>query len=390
MRRFIIIVASLVVMAITAVGAGDGVQAGALYVYEENGDGRVSSDTVVDGSAYIVGQTVRVSGTVRGDLYCGGNSIVVDGIIEGDVICAGGTVTVDGNVAGDVRVAAMAVTLDGAIDGNVSVFASDVRASESLVVAGDLNGATSTITIDGSIGRDIAIGADSMIVNGTVGRDITATLQSISFGEGASIGGSLTYTSPAEAAIPSGVVAGDTNFNRDTSRESYQAEMTRFFFFAIVAIALLVMLGTALMPRQVHAIGAVSWGTFGLAVVTGVTAAVFVPIIILLLIATGVGAYAAYVLLLLWLLVMALSPISFAYFLGTNIYGARSNNILVRATFGALALMVALSLPILNIFVFLIMVVAGAGLFMLRLMSSLSSNAYQIPKTETKKKRTSS
>ena len=389
MNRFKLTFIGVAAVLFGAVGVASTASAGAVYIAQENGTSAISRDTTVDGSAYLAGPSVRVSGTVNGDVYCAGNSITIDGTVTGDVLCAGNTITVDGTVEGDVRLAGAMVQLSGTVEGNASIFAADARIDDSAKVAGDLNGSAGTLTIDGIIGRDMAMNAGALTLNGMIGRDVMANLGGVTFGDDASVVGSFAYAADTELTIPEGVVGGETTFTQMTQPKSSSVQQAKFawmFFIGIVSVAILVMLGTAVIPRYVHRAGDVSWSRFGLAAVVGLTFVIVTPTIALLLAITGIGMYAAYVVFILWLLVMAAAPIPFAYFVGTKLYGSRSNNVLMRATAGALALMIALVLPVLNIFVFLFMITVGAGLFLLRAPSLYEGNPYVV--TNAKKKKT--
>lgn len=389
MNRFKLTVIGVAAVLFGAVGVASTASAGAVYIAQENGTSVVSSDTTVDGSAYIAGSSVRVSGTVNGDVYCAGNSITIDGTVTGDVLCAGNTITIDGSVKGDVRLAGAIVQLSGAVEGNASIFAAVARIDDSAKVAGDLNGGAGTLTIDGIVGRDMAMNAGALTLNGMIGRDVMANLGGVTFGDDASVIGTFAYSANTELVVPEGVVGGETTFTQMTQQKSASVQQAKFawmFFIGIVSVAILAMLGAAVIPRYVHRAGSVSWSRFGLAAVVGLTFIIVAPMAALLLAITGIGMYAAYVVFILWLLVMAAAPIPFAYFIGTKLYGSRSNNVLMRATAGSLVLMIALVLPVLNILVFMIMIVAGVGLFLLRVPSLYEGSPYIV--AETKKKKT--
>lgn len=364
------------------------VSAEAVYRANEKSNSIVAKSETVDGSAYLAGNSVRVSGTVKGDVYCAGSSIMIDGTVDGDVLCAGSNVTVNGTVKGDVRLAGAMVTLGGIVMGNASVFGADVLTDSSLQLGGDLTGGAGNLTIDGIVGRDMTAGAETLTINGTIGRDVMSGFTNVEFGEGAAIKGNFAYNSDQEASIPGDVVAGKTDFTMidNQSKNNSAAARSVAGVISVLAIGLLAVLGIILMPRQVHAASDVAWGKFGIAVVVGLTFIVIAPIAALMLLVTGVGGVIAYALILTWLLVMALSPVTFAYFVGSKVYGNKSPNILIRATVGALLLMLVLLLPIVNIFVFIVMVLSGVGMIFLGVPKLYAGSPYQVAKASAKKK----
>ena len=50
------------------------------YVNTSNAS-QVMAGQEVDGSAYLAGNSVTMSGTVKGDLYCAGNTITITGTV---------------------------------------------------------------------------------------------------------------------------------------------------------------------------------------------------------------------------------------------------------------------------------------------------------------------
>lgn len=388
MSKLKIVIASL--GAILTVGgfSATAVSAEAVYRSSEESTTSVASDETVDGSAYLAGNNVRVSGTVKGDVYCAGSNITISGTVEGDVLCAGSSVTVDGTVKGDVRLAGATVTLGGVVNGNASLFGATVIADSSLELGGDLTGGASSLTVDGVIGRDLSIGSDSLTINGTVGRDVTGGFTNIEFGDSGKVKGNLTYTSNREATIPNSAVAGETSFtlSSDQTTGTNNVVGPLAALLSVLALGLLAVLGTIVMPRQVHSAADISWGRFGVAVIVGLTFIVVAPVAALMLLATGVGGVIAYALILTWLLVMAVSPVTFAYFLGSKVYGKKTPHVLVRVTIGGLLLMLALLIPVINVIMFIVMVLSGVGMSLLGVPNFYKNSPYQVAEAGAAKK----
>lgn len=391
MGKLMGIVAAVGALVIVGALSANVVSAESVYRASEKSSSTISSDETIDGSAYLAGNSVRVSGTVKGDVYCAGSSITVDGTVDGDVLCAGSNVTVNGTVMGDVRLAGATVTLGGVVRGNATVFGANVVADSSLDLGGDLTGGASSLTIDGVIGRDMTAGSELLVVNGVVGRDVISAFNNVEFGENGVIKGNLSYTSPKESAVPDGAVTGETTFtmSKDRSSGSTDAVSPIAAIIGVLAIGLLAVLGVIVVPRQVHAAADISWGRFGVAVVVGLTFVTVAPIAALMLIATGVGVAIAYAVILIWLLVMAIAPVTVAYFIGSKVYGSKTPHVLIRVTIGALILMLALLLPVINIITFIIMVLAGVGMAFLGVPRLYEGNPYQVATSRRATKKTS-
>ncbi len=358
------------------------VSAGALYLANDKGNATVEKNQVVNGAAYLAGNTVTVDGTVNGDLYCAGNSVAVRGTVSGDVLCAGNDVSIDGVVKGDVRVAGATVTLGGEVTGNATVAGSNVTASSSLKLGRDLTGGASTLKIDGEIGRDMTAGTSALVVNGTVGRNVESGFGSVAFGNEAKVGGDFSYSAQKEASVPTNVVAGETKFTmvEDGGQASVGQVSTFWGVGMAIAIAVVALLGAVVMPRQVHATASPTWGKFAAALTLGFVAVFMTPVATLLFFVTGIGAIAGYALVLMWLLLMALSPVFVAYFIGSRVYGSNSQNILVRSLAGAFVLVILLLIPGVNVASFLVMLFAGVGMVLMQVPKLYHGDAYQASK----------
>ena len=370
MKSIIISVALGLAMVGGGVWASQTVSAKAEFVQTEQGTSRIADDKVVDGSAYVAGNDVAVSGTIKGDLYCAGNTIRIDAVVEGDVICAGNNLTIGGKVKGDVRAAGATVTIDGQIDGNASLAAADIVVSKSGQFGGDVTATSSSLTIDGVVKRDLVAGAEKLTINGEISRNIKANISNLTIADNAKVGGELDYTSQNEAKIPNGVVLGETKFSENTTNkngaEQSVATVVLSSLVFVLMIGLVAVVGSAILPQFAHSTGSVSWKNFWIAVVVGLTFVLLVPLFALLLLLSVAGSLLGYALVLVWLLAMALTPVSFAYFIGSKTMSKNpSSNVMVKATVGALILMALLLLPGINIIVFMLMIFAGVGLMLI-------------------------
>ncbi|HTK39720.1 MAG TPA: polymer-forming cytoskeletal protein [Patescibacteria group bacterium] len=382
----------LALVATLAIGGlmASSVSAQAVFKTDDATDTQVAKGEVVDGAAYLVGNNIRMSGTVRGDVYCAGSTITIDGTVEGDVLCAGATVTVNGTVQGNVRLAGATIVLGGTVGKSATVLGADVTTDRTLKLANDLTGAAGNLTVDGSIGRDLTAGAGTLTLRGTVGRDVASALGTAVIANEARVKGNFAYTSDTQTTVPTSVVAGKTTFTQSTQRDNAQranyALDAVFVVLVTVGFGLMIMLGVILFPRQTHMAGAISWSSFGIASVIGLTFVVTAPLAAALLLITGVGMIISYVLILVWLLLIAVSAVPFAYFVGTKLYGSRSAQVLVRATVGALVVMLALLIPIVNVITVVVMVCTGVGMILRGVPGLYQHSPYHVREPQTKQK----
>ena len=353
--------------------------AAGLYVATEKGDAVVAADKTVDSSAYLAGQNVLVEGTVKGDLYCAGDVVKISGTIEGDVLCGAQTsLMITGTVKGDIRVAASTVMIDGSVGSNATILARDTTMTKKAIVTGDVTGGTASFTLDGGIGRDLLIGSSVMKINGTVGRDVNAGLETLSIAPGAKIAGNLSYQSTNEASIPEGVVAGKTTYTVMTQGSQEGTSGVAMALMVIAAFVILAVVVTLIMPKYVHEASIIPMRQAVLAFLLGFAAIILLPMLAVIAFVAMVGSLLGAVLLAAWLLLMLLSGVFFAYYVGALVLGKRGTHAIVVVLVGSVMIGIVLMVPVVNVILMLVLLGVGVGMQLLRLQYQFSKHPYKI------------
>jgi cytoskeletal protein CcmA (bactofilin family) len=197
----------------------------------------VPAGTTIDDDLFITGQTVTIAGQVNGEVFAFGQTVSVTGAIQRDLIAAGQQVTVDGTVGGDLRAAGQQLAVDGRVDGNATTAAQTMLLGRQGTISGSLLGAMQTLNLLGPVGRNVTVGAGTLALGSTVGRDLTAHVETLTADPSASIAGRLDYTGPQESALPAGVAAGGVQFHlaerpeqaREPARDNPFGGMSTFF-----------------------------------------------------------------------------------------------------------------------------------------------------------------
>jgi cytoskeletal protein CcmA (bactofilin family) len=184
----------------------------------------VRADETVNDDLLASGRDVRIDGRVKGDVYAFAQSVTVTGVIEGDLIAAGSQVVLDGQVDGDVRAAGATVQVNGSVGRNVSGAAQLLQLGSGGRVAGNVLGAGETVSVAGDVGGSLTGAGEKVDLQGNVGRGAELSLESLTVGPRARVGGSLTYYADHELDnIPPGVAAGGVQFVR-AERDHAKAE----------------------------------------------------------------------------------------------------------------------------------------------------------------------
>ena len=308
------------------------------------GSPSVENDGV--GPQFLSGVAVEVQDDVSGDVYASGQSITISGNVTGDVIAAAQTITITGNVDGNVRLAGQDVTINGDISRSGTIFAGALDVSGTGSIGDDLVGAAGDIAINGAVGRDVRVGVGTLIIDGTVG-------------------GSVTYNSDVDARIAEGTVGGAVErIAPEPTFEPTSGELIVAWFlgllYALVALSLITALMGWLFPRWLQNVTDHLFPTPWKPLLVGFVASIVVPVGLLALLVTFIGAPLALAGLLVWLTILLASFVFSAYYLGRLLFRGHQHPV-IKALVGGVILIIALHIPWLNIVVGAAMVFFGVG-----------------------------
>ena len=281
-----------------------------------------------------VGEYVSISGPIDDDLYLAGGEVDLYAAVDGDVVVAGGQLNLEGDVRADVTAAGGNVTLRGAVlddariaGGNLRVFASigdDLVAAGGrlhLAAATDVGGSTwlsgGDVFVDGKIAQELHVNAGSVVIAGTIGGDTWVRAKHIEIRSTAIIKGKFNYSSPQPAIIAEGArIEGEVNHTPvDVPIAPLVTGVLLFGLFILISFVITAVVFYLIFPGIIERCSVtirdapwVSLG-YGLAVFAGV------PLVIIFLLSTGVGALLALVLLAAYLVVLLSGYIAGAYFI---------------------------------------------------------------------------
>lgn len=276
----------------------------------------VVSEQIPD-NAYLLGTDVNVTVPLPADAAAAGGTVTLAAPIAGDAMLAGGTVDVKGTVAGDARIIGGRVVVEDRIGGDLVV------AGQSVLVMGS---ASSTRIVGGSVrltggsNGQVDIYGANVYLSGTFDGEVNVVASdSVTLGEGTVIRGALKYNAPQEAAIPaSATVEGGVAYTgsfaylptNEEARTFALAGASILFVVQIVAALIAVGLLAGLFPAFTRALIdkalVRSPRRFVLRALLGFALLIATPVFILLLALSFVGLGVAFVLGLLYLLLLVL------------------------------------------------------------------------------------
>jgi hypothetical protein len=307
-----------------------------------------------EGPHFYTGVLIDVSGAIDGDVYAAGQSVTISGDVTGDVIAAAQTITISGTVDGDVRLSGQDVSITGEVSRSGTVFAASFTVGDTGVVGADVVSGAGTVSIDGDVGRDMIVSVGRLDIDG-------------------SVGGSVTYVSDDEARIADGAVVGTVE--RVDPPQTPEVEVSPWavflgwflgVFYALVSLSLIMLLAGFLLPRWLDRVTAHLVPSPWKALLVGFVAAIAVPVALLFLAVTIIGAPLALAGLLVWTLMLLATFVYSAYYVGRLIFREKGHPV-AKSLVGGVILIVALQIPWLNILVWLAMVFFGLGAQLLEL-----------------------
>lgn len=368
--------------------------ANAVSTFKDGGDGNVTlaKSVVHDGAYYVAGQDITIDGTINGDLYCGGQTVRINGTVNGDVLCAAQKIVIDGVVSQDVRSAAQIITVTGKVGGTMTGFAQDIEIAKTATIGGDLNGAAQNVTVDGTVKRDVAVAAEKLAVSGLIEGSAVVGVDSLSLTSTPAVVGGLEYTSPTKQSLDDKSVTGKVTFNQsettDVDQQQAAQAAAKAAVFALIAFVFSAVVLSLFIPRTFERSYELVRKKSGMVALVGIAAGLGLPVVAGMLFLTVIGIPLGLLtivgLVLLWLLAFPFA----AYYLGRALFGRVIHNVLLLMLAGAVLLGALLLVPVLNVIVFMVMMVAGIGGVIMTMTNGYQKPSYQIaPDAEAPKKK---
>ena len=317
--------------------------------------------------AFYAGDTVKINENVNTTLFAAGEKVIVDSNVDGMCFLAGNSVKVSGTQdylfsAGKKlevnKVNAKDVFLAGK---TITVKNSSIR---DLYIAGD------TIKIDTDVTNNVYAGGDIIKINGNIYGDVDVAASKIYIGKNAHIYGTLKYPKKAKVKIANTAVVGKQQAYK--SSESRFANISTFSHIKslIVSAITMIIIGLILkklFPKmfkffndQEHSTKEI-FKTLGI----GFLLLICVPIAALVMIITIIGIPISLILIVLYALLIYLTAIPTASFIGTWLAKDKVKNEYVLLSLSIFGLYVLRMIPYIRGLVTFATLLFGLGSYVL-------------------------
>ena len=224
-----------------------------------SGEEATDAENTESGGTEQADQADQTADWTRDDLYKIDNSVTISNIVDGNVFVMGKDVKITSEIGGDVFVIADKLEIDGAyIYSSVFALANEITINGTVY---DVYAACDTFNIGekGLIYRDLRLTAQNLNISGIVNRNAYVSVGNITFAENANqlIRGNLNYSSSKQLSIPSGAVAGQTNFSQEEIKDSGNSILSHLLslIITLVITVIITLLLTWLTPKFVERVG---------------------------------------------------------------------------------------------------------------------------------------
>lgn len=368
MKKKLILLLALFMLAALSVSAAT-FKVGEIYEYKGG---------VIDDDLYIVGGVVDVSGDIDGDGTIVGGDIVVLGDVKQDITVAGGAVRILGTIGDDVRAVGGEITVSSKIGGDLVVAGGFVRVLSESTIAHDAVIAGGAVVMNGTVAGNLKVYGEEVTINGPVNGDVVLRFtKKVTIGEDAAIAGDLTYSALEEIEIPEGVIIGGEIARVEMPAKRFgkigKADLGKFIGIFLLAKLFLMLvagvLAVIVFKNFSNSVGVQAIANFWKHALIGFVTLIIVPISVVLLFVTVLGAYVGIILFGTYMLTLAIAKVYAGIITGALLSKWFKKKIIVDwkwAVLGILALQVISLVPILgNIAAFILLLASFGTLGML-------------------------
>lgn len=301
----------------------------------------VEMSSVIDGLNFVAGNNLSLSST-QDYLFAAGNNLNLEKVNAKDIFLAGSSITLK---------------------------ESNIR---------DLYAAAQNIRIDSYITRNAYLGGNKVTINSTIEGNVKISAEEIRIGKEAVINGTLTYPKKANISISESAVVANTktydakDFEVETSIKSVILN-TFISFLSLLLIAFVLLATNAKLFKKIAKEDQTVGYLFKTAFI-GFMFLVLVPVAAIMFMLTVVGIPISIISLFLYGILIYLSMIPTAYYVGTWLLKGKIQNSYLLLTISLLAIYLLRLIPILGGFIRFLSLVLGLGIYANMLKSAYLEN----------------
>ncbi len=321
---------------------------------------------------WVSAQRIDLRGAVSNDLFATAPDTVLNGTFMGDAWVIGDSITASGDFRSSTRILSRTAQVQGTHYGSVIAAGTTVKIDRTAVLHSDLLCLGENVIVEGSVHGETQLLAQRVTLGGQFSGDVSITGQEIIVLPGTVLQGSLSYSAPEELILPSSVT-----LNGALKRRMQPAAPNRLikenpgahYLFAMAAwVTGLVF--CALFPRYTGTAQHLLNTSRGTCALAGFAGLVVLPMGAFFLLLTLIGIPLSLLILLFYLILLYLSKIAVALWIGSALLRRRPFDRQKAAAPLALGLLILYSLTVIiaaEMIVHILVIILGLGALLIAL-----------------------
>lgn len=296
-----------------------------------DGDKRVhlQSGETHEGWYFAAGNRVVIDGTVNGDAYVAGGRVTMNGKINGDLIVAGGDVDIEGPVSEHIRVAGGTVNINDTVGKDITVAGGTLIIGKDAVITGNVLSAGGTTKIHGTVLKSVKAASGDMEILGSVTGDVDFAGGTLNVTHAGAIGGNLhayVKKSHENVTLADSAVRGDVTVEIDMKKSGESCGNNCcgrvwggvFWFLSLLVSGLVLLL---IAPVTFGKVGESILKRPGHTLLWGLVMLVMIPVVSVMLMITILGIPVAFLLLMLYVVLLYCSQLALGIAVGRRLMG---------------------------------------------------------------------
>lgn len=267
----------------------------------------LTANQSVEGSFYVMGGTVALSGKITGDTAVVGGNVTIGGEITEDLAILAGTVSLQAPVLEDVRIVAGQVTITEDVTGNLVVIAGKLNISSDAKITGDVLFYGGELVAEGAIGGKLMGSAENVRVDNEVIGGIDMSVRHLTLGEQARVKGDVAYKSDYDLVrAPGATVEGEVVKNSTLADETPTSNNRFIAIFFLVSMFASLSLYLC-FRNKIESFGRSVRSGLLIKTVVGFISVFMAPLLIIILMVSVLGSLVGLIALCLFALLLALT-----------------------------------------------------------------------------------
>lgn len=202
---------------------------------------------------FLFGNTVEVNAPINGDLFIAAQNITINREVSGNVFLAGENVHIKNKVGGSAYLAGQKVIVEGPIDGSVRLASKNAEIRSTISKSLSFFTENLYIPATGEIEKEAYGHANSLTLEGKVGKDLTLLYTSDDININGKVLGNIYYSDANLRVTDKAYIEGKTintdKDNAESKKAENQINKTIFTFLKILFITLISLVLLKLKPQ---------------------------------------------------------------------------------------------------------------------------------------------